>query len=208
MGEPSILPTAFLSCMALEHEIISGLEREVGSQEVLTMADLGICLKAKKEIVKDTIAVVLRTFRSPVSAKCGDALRCRGEMRKALRGLDAHSPPSLHKAIYSCPTAASSTVIASTCAVRARRCSTRDIRTGIERSGTVCRICWGLRFLGGVNLCRRMVRRRTFVGEGMYSQRCYARRKSLIVCNVMHEGRQKWMMVRKTLRKETGFMEV
>ncbi|KAI0753693.1 hypothetical protein C8Q74DRAFT_1211191 [Fomes fomentarius] len=88
MGEPSILPTAFLSCMALEHQVLFGFEREDGYKEVLTMADLGICFKANKEIIKDTIAIVLRTLQSRVSSRCSDASRCKGEMLKARRGLD------------------------------------------------------------------------------------------------------------------------
>ncbi len=76
MGEPSILPTAFLSCMTLEHDVLFGFEREDVSQEVLTIADLGICFKANRKIVKDTIAIVLRTFKLPLSSGCSDASRC------------------------------------------------------------------------------------------------------------------------------------
>ncbi len=80
----------FLSCMSLEREIFFDFEREDGSQEVLTIGDLGICYTVNKDIVKDTITIVLRTFGSPVSSSSSDASQCE-EMRKVLGVLNAFS---------------------------------------------------------------------------------------------------------------------
>ncbi len=76
--------------MSLEREIFFDFEREDGSQEALTIGDLGICYTVNEDIVKDTIAIVLRTFSSPVSSSSSDASQC-GEMWKVLRVLYAFS---------------------------------------------------------------------------------------------------------------------
>ncbi|KAI0753692.1 hypothetical protein C8Q74DRAFT_330652 [Fomes fomentarius] len=61
--EHSLLPTALLDCTTVHgEELVHGFTREDGSQERLTLQDLGLCFNAKSAIRKASIAVFLRTL--------------------------------------------------------------------------------------------------------------------------------------------------
>ncbi|EIW57011.1 uncharacterized protein TRAVEDRAFT_99074, partial [Trametes versicolor FP-101664 SS1] len=47
INEPSLLPTALLICCALDSDIVCGYTREDGTQETLTLADIGRCFAAR-----------------------------------------------------------------------------------------------------------------------------------------------------------------
>ncbi|KAI0703103.1 hypothetical protein C8Q76DRAFT_861376 [Earliella scabrosa] len=68
IGEPTLLPTALLSCIYLEEDI------------------------AKTALWEAGIAAVLRTLSSAVSPKCEQSSQCQRALRKGLRGLHLFTP--------------------------------------------------------------------------------------------------------------------
>ena len=91
IGEPSLLPTAFLACMHLGRGLVDGYTREDGTLENLTLQDLGTCFQAQATLYQERVAMVLRVLSLPVSKHCRDSSACRTVMRKALYGLHAHA---------------------------------------------------------------------------------------------------------------------
>ncbi|KAI0703104.1 hypothetical protein C8Q76DRAFT_801952 [Earliella scabrosa] len=82
IGEPSLLPTALMTCALLDHDLVDGFTREDGTQENLTLQDLGLCLKAKSSIRKASIRIVLATLAAPPSPQCTEGPICNRAMRK------------------------------------------------------------------------------------------------------------------------------
>ncbi|KAI0703101.1 hypothetical protein C8Q76DRAFT_753974 [Earliella scabrosa] len=87
IGEPLLLPTALLACVQLGSDVVAGFTREDGSQEHLTLQDLGLCIEATTEIHKARVAAVLSTFTHPLPTTCQDQRNCKIAVRKALSEL-------------------------------------------------------------------------------------------------------------------------
>ena len=90
IGEPTLLPTAIIGCTELQDKIVRGFKQEDGSQEHLTLEDLGICFLAKSELRKASIRAVLLTLQPIASSGCKTPSACRGRFRSALARLHAH----------------------------------------------------------------------------------------------------------------------
>ena len=88
IGEPPLLPTALIDCTRLGEAIVHGVTREDGSQEHLTLQDLGICFKAKSDVRKASAAMLLRTLT--YAPKCKDQTSCRRALKKAIVELPDH----------------------------------------------------------------------------------------------------------------------
>ncbi|KAI1795390.1 hypothetical protein LXA43DRAFT_992550 [Ganoderma leucocontextum] len=88
LNEPSLLPTALLTCVYMKEDIMQGFEREDGSRETLTLDDIGRCFKASGAIRQATVASVVRTLRDKVFSTCGTQASCLAALRRVLQGLD------------------------------------------------------------------------------------------------------------------------
>ncbi|KAI0711714.1 hypothetical protein C8Q76DRAFT_769456 [Earliella scabrosa] len=88
IGEPWLLPTALIDCTRLGEAIAHGVTREDGSQEHLSLQDLGICFKAKSDVRKASAGMVLRTLT--YAPKCEDQNSCRRALKKAITELPDH----------------------------------------------------------------------------------------------------------------------
>ncbi|KAI0703098.1 hypothetical protein C8Q76DRAFT_632366 [Earliella scabrosa] len=90
IGEPLLLPSALLVCAVLEEEVVHGFTREDGSQENLTLEEIALCIKGRRELQIANAAVVLRTLSAAPSLRCKDLTSCRSSIQKALSGLHLH----------------------------------------------------------------------------------------------------------------------
>ncbi|KAI1781652.1 hypothetical protein LXA43DRAFT_933524 [Ganoderma leucocontextum] len=88
LNEPSLLPTALLTCVYMKEDIMQGFEREDGTRETLTLDDIGRCFRASGAIRQATVAGVVRTLRDKVSSTCGTQASCLAALRRVLQGLD------------------------------------------------------------------------------------------------------------------------
>ena len=91
IGEPSLLPTAFMACIDLGRALVDGYTREDGTLENLTLKDLGTCFQAQARLHQERVALILRVFSLPVSKECKDSSACRTAKRTALQGLHANA---------------------------------------------------------------------------------------------------------------------
>ncbi|KAM5537289.1 hypothetical protein V8D89_009019 [Ganoderma adspersum] len=88
IDEPSLLPTALLTCIYMKEDIMQGFEREDGTRETLALDDIGRCFRASGGIRQATIAAVVRTLRDKACTACKTQDKCIGALRRALQGLD------------------------------------------------------------------------------------------------------------------------
>ena len=91
VDEPSILPTALLACTVMNAEIVRGFPKDDGTQETLSLDDLGRCFQAKSRIRQASITAVMRTFRRSVAPGCTQSTLCKSALRAALLGLEAYT---------------------------------------------------------------------------------------------------------------------
>ncbi|EJF60247.1 hypothetical protein DICSQDRAFT_181403 [Dichomitus squalens LYAD-421 SS1] len=89
-GELSILPAALYRCTLLDSRIVRGYKRADGSQENLTLDDLGLVFDAKTEIRKAGVAVMLRAFNGGLANGCTRSNTCSAALHDAMAGLDEH----------------------------------------------------------------------------------------------------------------------
>ncbi|TBU21182.1 hypothetical protein BD311DRAFT_679122 [Dichomitus squalens] len=89
-GELSILPTALYKCTRLDSRVVRGFQHADGSQENLTLDDLGLVFDAKTAIRKASIAVMLRTFNGGVAEGCRRPDTCSAVLYDAMADLDEH----------------------------------------------------------------------------------------------------------------------
>ncbi|KAL1938256.1 hypothetical protein VTO73DRAFT_11707 [Trametes versicolor] len=70
--EPSLLPTALLMCCSLDEDIVRGYTREDGTQETLTLDDIGRCCVARARLVECMVVLTMQIFKPSVedSAAC------------------------------------------------------------------------------------------------------------------------------------------
>ncbi len=97
IGEPTLLPTAIMGCNTLADGIVCGVEREDGSQEYLTLENLGICFRFKSEIRKESLKVLLQTLQPVIARDCKSPSMCRELLRSALAGLHEYTSDIIDK---------------------------------------------------------------------------------------------------------------
>ena len=84
VNEPTLLPTAMLACIySSSSDIVRGLEREDGTRETLTIADLGLCFQAMKDIQQAVAASIARTCEEVVADGCEMKESCIPALRLA-----------------------------------------------------------------------------------------------------------------------------
>ena len=64
-GADSILPLALMKCCDLGPAIAEGFEREDGTEEYLSPADLGLCFKLKETLIEARVQIVHRILVYP-----------------------------------------------------------------------------------------------------------------------------------------------
>ncbi|TFK88125.1 hypothetical protein K466DRAFT_489580 [Polyporus arcularius HHB13444] len=88
-GASSILPTALLVCVAApDINVVHGFPRGDGSQENLTLDDLGLCYCAISTLREGSVAAIMNTFSAvPPSPDCKSSNICKARLASALQGL-------------------------------------------------------------------------------------------------------------------------
>ncbi|KAI0700398.1 hypothetical protein C8T65DRAFT_790601 [Cerioporus squamosus] len=88
--ELELLPTALMACCLLQDDIVNGFEREDGTREYLSAADLGRCFKAARKLAEARTTVALRALTPGLSKICNSPV-CRASFDEVLRNLDKHA---------------------------------------------------------------------------------------------------------------------
>ena len=87
--ELSLLPVAFMVCiLCLEANIVHGFTREDGSQEHLTLDDVGLCYAARTRLREASVAAVFRVLSTSTSAPTckGHPGQCSRALKNPFRG--------------------------------------------------------------------------------------------------------------------------
>lgn len=84
-GETSLLPTAILTCCTLDADIVGGLQREDGSCEHLSMADLGLCFAAKGKLVQEALGNAMSILAPPCAPNCLNPPACSARLSKLMK---------------------------------------------------------------------------------------------------------------------------
>ncbi|KAI1792218.1 hypothetical protein LXA43DRAFT_887864 [Ganoderma leucocontextum] len=86
-GELSLLPTAFMVCaVLLQSNLVHGFTREDGSQEHLTLDDIGRCLEAKDRLREASVIAHFRALTPAVAPACKASSQCARTFKHAFRG--------------------------------------------------------------------------------------------------------------------------
>ncbi len=81
VGESTLLPTALLTCIYMDEDLVRGFEREDGTRETLAPEDLGRCFRAMKDIQQAKAISMRRTCQETVSAACTTNSSCIAALR-------------------------------------------------------------------------------------------------------------------------------
>ncbi|KAI0819799.1 hypothetical protein BC628DRAFT_1331968 [Trametes gibbosa] len=101
VGQPSLLPTALLTCCGLSGEkIVRGFEREDGSREQLTVDDISLCFDAHPRLVQESVRIALTIMKTSPSDKCANAAECNKIFRRMVRTLDQRAEAITHYDLY------------------------------------------------------------------------------------------------------------
>ncbi len=104
VDEPSLLPTALLTCCALDEDIARGYTREDGTRETLSAADLGRCFAARTHLAARTLTLALQIFapRVPVqdSDVCTTRPACARVLQEMLLGVRDHADRFSHPDVF------------------------------------------------------------------------------------------------------------
>lgn len=86
VDEPSLLPTALLMCCSLDEDIVRGYTREDGTQETLTLDDIGRCCVARARLVECMVVLTMQIFKPSVedSAACTTPQKCKRVLQEML----------------------------------------------------------------------------------------------------------------------------
>ncbi|KAM5539620.1 hypothetical protein V8D89_006729 [Ganoderma adspersum] len=80
----SLLPCAFYICAYLGGQLMDGWEREDGTVEHLSTADLRRCLDGQRTLAVDTVLLPGRILVSTLIAGCNSSMRCRAAFQRTL----------------------------------------------------------------------------------------------------------------------------
>ncbi len=87
LAEPTLLPTALLTCCTLGANIAKGFTREDGTHESLSPHDLGLCFAARSRLAGRAVILAATVFSPPVSDGCARPQKCREALQTALANL-------------------------------------------------------------------------------------------------------------------------
>lgn len=109
-----ILPSALLVCCSLDEKLVLGFEREDGTQETLSLQDVGLCLRAARSLPEDGAEMLADISESRLSSSCETAKKCREEHRglvkiiwdcitvSVIQPTEYYKPWSYHFAVIGC----------------------------------------------------------------------------------------------------------
>ena len=90
-GELSLLPVAFMVCVLnLDADLVRGFMHEDGSQEHLTLDDIGLCFHARNRLREASVAALFRVLSAATAVPgCKVSSQCSKVLRNAFRGKKA-----------------------------------------------------------------------------------------------------------------------
>ncbi|KAM5543849.1 hypothetical protein V8D89_002466 [Ganoderma adspersum] len=93
-GELSLLPAAFVVCVVrLDADLVHGFAREDGSQEHLTLDDIGLCFRARNRLREASVVAVFRVLSATSAAPtCKAPPQCSEVFKNVFRDqkIEAH----------------------------------------------------------------------------------------------------------------------